>query len=406
MNQLLTMLQKYPLMGLIRRALFVLRGRVVTLNPKGAVRGRMLLSFITPPFTFLDRSMYGGHSNYWGARDIADTFLERGYIVDVIDFDNTTFIPIKSYDYFIDVGTNMGRIAPLLPPTCIKMCYATASYWEFQNNAEDARIAAIHARRGAVITPRRHMPPSPGIEQADIISGVCGPFPASTYAHFGKPIRMVTVTATHEFPFPEDKDFAAARTQFVWFGGSGAAHKGLDLVLEAFVRMPEYTLIVCGKFEGEQDFVNAYKTELYNTPNIHAVGYINPDGEEFLRIMNASVGVISASCAEGCATSVVLAMGTGVLPLVNKETGVGVGDFGIMLEDSSVDAIRRAVASVAFLSPAELKGRAKKAWDYVHDYHSKARVGHEFRAVVDELEKHRTNAKESEKPSSSHVTHA
>ena len=35
-------------------------------------------------------------------------------------------------------------------------------------------------------------------------------------------------------------------------------HKGLDLVLEAFVAMPEYHLTVCGKVSSEKDFEDAY----------------------------------------------------------------------------------------------------------------------------------------------------
>jgi len=395
MKNLLDMLSKYSLAGLARRALFTLRGRMVSLRTKEKNRGTALLSFTSLPFTLLDPESLHGHSNYWGAQNIANTFLERGYSVDVIDFDNSDFVPKKQYAYFVDIGANMGRIAPLLSKTCTKIFYATGADWAFQNDAEQARIRALSELSGVTLLPRRQVAPMYGIEHADIISGVCGAFPASTYEHYGKPIHMTTVTTTHTYPFPEDRNSSEAKNNFVWFGGAGAVHKGLDLVLEAFALMPEYTLTVCGKFNAETDFQDLYAKELYSTPNIHTVGYIDPSSEKFKSIMDTSIAVISASCSEGCATSVVLAMGAGLIPIVNKETGVDVGDFGYLLANSTVHDIQVAVRDLANTAPAALKLKAKKAWGYVYERHGRPRVEKEFRAIIDELEQLRKASKQA-----------
>jgi hypothetical protein len=45
-------------------------------------------------------------------------------------------------------------------------------------------------------------------------------------------------------------------------------HKGLDLVLEAFARMPECQLTIVGPVRNEPEFVNVYRKELFHTPNI------------------------------------------------------------------------------------------------------------------------------------------
>ena len=68
-------------------------------------------------------------------------------------------------------------------------------------------------------------------------------------------------------------------------------HKGLDLVLEAFAGMPDHHLYVCGPLQQEKDFVKAFYTELYETPNIHAVGWVDLEGPEFLEIVNKCVGL-------------------------------------------------------------------------------------------------------------------
>lgn len=46
------------------------------------------------------------------------------------------------------------------------------------------------------------------------------------------------------------------RENFLWLGSRGAVLKGLDLVLEAFARMPD--LQVSGPVEDEADFAAAY----------------------------------------------------------------------------------------------------------------------------------------------------
>ena len=75
------------------------------------------------------------------------------------------------------------------------------------------------------------------------------------------------------YPWPEAKDFEACRTRFLWLGSRGMVFKGLDLVLDAFVQMPEYHLTVCGPVAKEKDFEQVYYQELYHTSNIHTYGW-------------------------------------------------------------------------------------------------------------------------------------
>lgn len=375
-----------PPKQILRRLLFRLNDRVLSFSPSGTPRGRVLLSYITRPFTFLADSQLEGHANYWEAKDMAAAFLERGYIVDVIDFHNTQFIPKHLYDIFIDVAGNIGRISPQLPTTCKKIFFATGADPTFQNKAEKKRIAQFKTRRGVSVKPRRYMPERNGIAHADIIGGLCGTFPASTYVHYGKPMHMVHVSSPQVYPFVENKAFDKARKNFLWFGGAGAVHKGLDIVLDAFRDMPEFSLTVCGKFEGEEDFVKAYKTELYETANIHTIGYVNPASKIFERIQNECVAVISVSCSEGCATSIVVAMHAGLIPIVNQETGINVENFGIMLPSSTLIDLKNAIRALSEETSAVLEEKSRCSWTYARTYHTREQFGKEFRRFIDTLE--------------------
>ena len=105
MPNLFELIKKYPLKNIYRRVLYRLRGRVVTIGVKtGELKGRVLLSYTTYPFTLQDTSKSGAHTNYWETIEQAKILNEFGYIVDIIDHDNSSFIPKKRYDIFIDIG--------------------------------------------------------------------------------------------------------------------------------------------------------------------------------------------------------------------------------------------------------------------------------------------------------------
>ena len=378
------MMRQLSAAHLMRRVLFRLRGRVVTLVPSGTLRGRVLLSYTTLPFLDTREETYRGHSNRWECRQMAREFLARGYTVDIIDFDNKHFRPRHRYAYCIDIDSSLERLAPLLNPDCILIFHATAAHWLFWNEAEYARLADIQKRRGITILPKRPAKPTRSPDMAHVISSLCGPFPESTYYFLKKEIHAIPVTSAHEFP-DLDRDFSTTKKQFLWFGGAGAVRKGLDIALEAFAGMPEYTLLVCGKYN-EPDFLEAFSKELYETPNIKAVGYMDTTSEAFISLLKESVGIIYPSSAEGCATSVLLTMQAGLIPLVSKETGVGTGDFGILLKENSISAVQDAVRTLAKEPDEMLKQRSVKTREYARSHHSRGAFTRAYALFVDMLE--------------------
>lgn len=370
----------------LRRILFVLQGRVVHLSPKNTSRGAVLLSYTTLPFIDLREKILDAHTNRWECRDIAQIFLDFGYSVDIIDFENTSFKPKKQYRYFIDVGTNMERLAPTLGSACTKIYHATGTYWSFQNKAEEERLLNLEKRRGMHLTPRRILPSSRAAEIADVITLIGNDFTESTYRHIQKQIVRIPISTTHTFPSPISKNFEVARNNFIWFGGAGAVHKGLDLVLEAFANMPEYNLTVYGKLESEKDFIDAFNKELFHTKNIQMKGWIDPGSTEFKEVANTSLSIIYPSCSEGTAGSVVLAMHAGLIPIVSKESGVNVEDFGIQLKENTVGTIEETVRSLSAEPESILNKRSLKAWEYANSRHTRKHFDTVYRAFIARLE--------------------
>jgi hypothetical protein len=350
---------------LYRRILRKLHGGVVTPYPVG--KKRALLSYTTFPFICTESELTG-HSNRWEARCIARLLNEQGFAVDVVDFEDNSFIPRHNYSLCIDNGHQLERLSKYLPSDCTTVFHATTSHWLFQNQAEYTRLLALARRKGFILAPRRTLPFSKNAELAEHITLTGNETTAETYAHVKKKITRIPVSTTHEFDVFE-RDYLAARKNFVWIGGSGSVHKGLDLVIEAFTGRDGSHLDIFGKID--PDFFEAYRDILTSQKTITYHGFVDPGSEEFKTAVSNSASIIFPSCSESTSTAVVTAMHAGLIPLVSREAGIEVSDFGIELANATVEIIKQAVETIEQTPPEKLKSKSLRARDYVRNHHSR-----------------------------------
>jgi glycosyltransferase involved in cell wall biosynthesis len=366
-----------------QKVLFKLRG-VMTLRPRSEKRGHVLISHDASAM-FMPEEKLGGHAHYWVTNFMVRSFLKRGYEVDIISWQNHTFKPRKKYNFFIDIHSNIERLAPLLDKDCIKIFHATGAHWLYQNSAEYMRCLGVLKRRGKTIFPLRNMTPTRSIENADQVIYFGSEFVRSTYLYAGKPMHATPIPSTHHYPSPEQKNFEAVRKHFVWFAGAGAVHKGLDLVLEAFASMPDYHLTIGGKWY-EKDFADAYQHELNECSNITVHRYLDPDGDVFKKIAEESIATVFPSCSEGTAGSVIDCMQAGLIPIVSYEAGAHTGTYGVTLKENTIEAIRTAVREVSALPVETLKKNAVAAWNYARTTHTPEAFATAFNTFIDSLE--------------------
>ena len=358
----------------------------ISLKPAFKVKGNVLLSYVSSPFRMSEEQLLSyTHTNYWECVQIARTFLDRGYAVDVIDYKNQYFRPNRRYVCCIDIHRNLERLSLLLSPECIKILHITGTHWLFQNQAEYTRLLALQQRRGVALVPRRIAPAIAGIEHADYATILGNQFTMETFRYAGKPLYRIPLSTTVQYPWPEEKDFETCRSRFLWLGSRGLVHKGLDLVLEAFTGMPEYHLTVCGPVQKEQDFERAYYHELYQTPNIRTIGWVDVASPEFQQILKACVGLVYPSCSEGCSGSVITCLHAGLIPIISYESGVDVEAFGMILPHSSIEDIRESVHLISNLPSSELRQRSRTAWEFARTHHTRERFAEEYRKFVTDV---------------------
>lgn len=368
---------------------------VVHLKGRGRRKETVLLSFITSPFTLPPGGFFTDpHSNYWVAPEIAHLLLERGYDVDVIEWNDDHFVPKKKYAACIDLHHHLKRFAPHLDPDCIKILFTVSAHPAFQNTVEEKRIKALEKRRGITLPPTRKEPLSENEKYADYIAGYGNAAVLGTYAGSKASITPIPIPAMDTYDFPAHKDWDTVRTHFLWFGGGGAILKGLDLVLEAFASLPHLHLTIIGPSAYEKEFEAVYARELA-LPNITRLrrprrdekGDITIDGRDLKEIFDQCGAVVYMSASEGGGGAVVHAMQAGLFPIVTPNTGIDESAPSVIIADPTVDAIRKAVEEYANLPVEKLEASAREVWQFAKSHHTKETFTKSFGDFLDHVVK-------------------
>ena len=356
-------------------------------RPSTPPRGRALIAHELAGLTLPSGAPApAGHNNLGEARAMREALLGLGFSVDVISRERTRFRPRGRYDLFVGARQNFTRIAATLNPDCIRVVHLDTAHWLANNAAVLGRELALRDRRGAAIDSHKFIAINRAIETAHYATLLGNDFDHETYAFAGKPVFEVPNPSAVTYPWFEDKDFAAARSRFLWIGSYGLVHKGLDLVLEAFARCPDLHLTVCGPIHQEPTFEAAYRRELYGTPNIETLGWVDITSPAFTERLRRTGALIYPSCAEACCGTVINSMQAGLIPLVSREAGVDVdASFGGLIADGTVHAVEAAARGFAARPPAEVAAMARRAWTVARARYTPERYRAAFATAIERI---------------------
>ena len=344
--------------------------QIVTLKPEMPPKGNVLLAYVLEPFLSKDPGALTSHTHFGESVQIAETYLELGYRVDIIDYRNHSFIPRIPYTLFVSARVNFETIAGKLNEDCIKVVHLDTAHWMFNNSNAYNRYMQLQKRRGVTIPCNKILEQTWAIEKSDCATILGNNFTMDTYAYANKPIHKLPVPTCQTYNWPASKKFEACRGSFIWLGSGGVVNKGLDITLEAFSKLPQFRLFVCGPIEEEKVFYNAYYHELNQLPNIKNIGWIDVGSNDFLDITRKCVAVIYPSCSEGQSGAVITCMQAGLIPIISYESGIDVYDFGTILMECTIDEIQSAVLSISNKPADDLKQMSKKSWEYANKFHT------------------------------------
>ncbi len=342
-----------------------------------------LIAYVVNPF--LDRQA-NFHTNQAECYRMAELLNQAGYNVDIINWNNTTYIPNKTYAVVIDNHDTIERLYLHFKETT-KIFHISSCHWLYQNTREIERINAIKDKRGAVLRPTRLLTATKSYEMCDLATCLGNSFTADTYGFAQKPIHFIPVSSTAYFSPKPKRNYAQVKYKFLWFGSKGFALKGLDVVLETFVQFPHLQLSVCAPLHTEPEFCAAYDHELYHTPNIHTIGWVEIPSERFTQIIEEHSAVISLSFSEGGGAAVITCMHGGLIPIVSMSNSIDVHDFGFWTRDINTITLNEMLTRYVALSPETLESMSDKAYYYAVQHHTLEKFSEKMNEIIVSLNK-------------------
>ena len=330
-----------------------------------------LLFYIVYPFLF--PGTVPGHTNQPEAEAMAEVLRDMGYNVDIANTRYSGAVSAEKYDVVIGSGSCFEKLLPCLRGKALTVCYLTESSPYFANPAELKRLRAFERRNG-ILPPFERQSGNflhlASLSQADAAICVGNGRTASTYADMFHKIYPIDVTGfTGSFTLDQNEKITGHEKRFLWYGGAGPVHKGLDLCIEAFRRLPEAELHIVGEAPGA--FYDFYREDLQKRENIFYYGFLGKEDEMFREVCAKCGWVLSPSCSEGQSTSVITAMAAGMVPVCTRETGLDVEDYGgEWIGECTPEGLADQIRELLKTGEEEVRNRQQQAFELVCKRHS------------------------------------
>ena len=311
-----------------------------------------------------------------------------GYNVDIIDYECSCIRSDRKYDLFMGGISNIDMLQEgLLNEGCVRIARLAGSEPGFNDRKELERRQQMAVRRKARIAAERI--------GDEVLRNAIGWFNAAFL--IGNELTWQTYRSANAFVPPVHyipnggllfdliEDGRRSAKKFLFFASSGQVHKGLDLLLEVFsTACRDCELFVCSLFRQEQEFCQAYEQELFHTPNIHAIGFVDVQGEQFLDVAGQCGYVIIPSCAEGKIGSAMYPMSVGCVPILSRECGFD-EDEAILLRDCSLGCLEATVREYAAKDDEWLRRKSRYYHDIVKERYSREAFTEKFTSALKEV---------------------
>lgn len=337
-------------------------------HPKNA-----LLSYILTPF----KKESFSHTSFFEAQSWAKILDELKFNVDIIHYNNSKHIDLSKYDVICGFGDIFQQVFESSNCNNIQtIYYGTGMHVCHQNTASLQRVKDVYIKKGVWLGKSARFVKKTWTHQTTLVDGIISlgnEVCADSYRKYydGKVYSLPAPfyeTQNGENIIRQRKSSSAKH--YLWFGSSGLIHKGLDLCLDYFSKNQHIFLHICGPIENEKEFVDVYRKELFESPNIKLHGFIDIASKEFEAILSMCAFTIFPSCSEGGCASTLTAIGNGgLIPIITKETTIETG-HEIWIEGYDFKSIDKAIKKSQELSFEEIKELQYNNLKFVKENHT------------------------------------
>jgi glycosyltransferase involved in cell wall biosynthesis len=349
---------------------------------------KSLVSYLVDPvIDDLSGISTGLFSNNGAGRTIPKVLNELGYVVDIINWDDTR--PIQGeYDLVIfHGGKNFEQIKKLNKPNNKLVYYSTGSYWQYHNTQEQKRLDYFHLRHNKKYKLDREIQDAEedANTSADAIIALGNQDTASTYAKF----KHVYNLEGASMPIANPRSIQGTETDnigFLFMAGPGNLHKGLDIILDAWAKLPKNLHLHIITYL-DDDFVDYYRNQLYDSPNIHTHGYVMQRSEQYYDIIKDCQFSVLLSCSEGSPGSVIESMHQGLIPIISRESHVNIDNHGYVLKKNNMEELEDLILSLSSLKQREIVKSQQELRDWTQKEFTVQKYEQELIKIIKDITK-------------------
>ena len=320
------------------------------------------------------------HTNRLELFQIIKGLIELDFCIDVCGNDDIQaqgYIETNEYDLIIGLG-ELFRWA-VERKDAYSIIYMTENPYYVSLEREQERIDYFYQRHNKrnILTRTGKFFKKNDEELADAI--IClGE--KKYYEGLKKPIGRIYPSAFLNKKFDITKTHRK-RNNFLIFGTDGFIHKGIDLVVDIFLKHPEWGLYICG-FQVEKSIKEIMDINIQGT-NIYDCGYIRVDSDEFLVLANKCNFILQPSCSEATSTAVLTGMRHGMIPVVMHGNGFDLmEEYCYYFEGFHLEEIEAKLKELCKLPEKELEDRSQMIYRYANRVFTLERFGEQFKEAL------------------------
>jgi hypothetical protein len=318
---------------------------------------------------------------------ICECFDALGYNVDLVGYNEqlaVSDIDYSPYDVVFGQGIPFENYFYSNNRRAITICYVTGNHPFFLNAQALLRLNDYYKRNdellaGSSLFHDKLLPLQFSFSTYLLVWG--GKFTVETlrkyfFSDHKKILQVPGFYYSFHTPNFSSKNFDRVKSRFLWFGSSKFIHRGLDLLLDIFLKRSDIYLHVCGPIDHEPDFWSRYESRLSDCKNIFIHGFVDIASPVFKRILADCAYLVYPSVSDANSASVLTVVGNGgLIPIVTENSSLDFPSFSIEIESGPNDSveernIEQAIEKALAYSNDELLTKGQQAFEYVTKNHS------------------------------------
>lgn len=272
-------------------------------------------------------------------------------------------------------------------PGLKRVYWSTGNHWLEWNTAELQRIKWFKERTGMVIPANRQLPSILSDEYADYLTYFGTDLQISSFS--SEPEKIQINLSSCFVPPYQKKNIKDARNKFLLISGGGALHKGIDLVIETFCKIPGAELFIVANLKNEPEFYEWANPILAKHKNIHEMGWYDLTSKDFDSLADQCIGTVYLSGAEGGPGSIARVLHNGLIPIVTPTSFVRAEHLGYQVPGNSASEIINNTVNwihqVMNLSENELLERSDAVREFAKKNHTRKAFSESFRKLIERL---------------------